>query len=450
MACTISNKNHESYNRIQASEAFPKYNLNGSNENERILKLKGYVGFEKLAHQYVNKIVKEGISFNILCIGETGIGKSTLMDTLFNTNLSSSTSTHCLENVDLKSNTFELSEKNVNLKLTIIETCGYGDQIDKSNSHQEILNYLDKQYESFLQEELSLNRNIHQINDKLVHLCLYFISPTGHSLKAIDLNTMKALDSKVNIIPIIAKADTICKNELLHFKQRIMNEIFKNSINIYQFPTNENDSCVNNQNLIANSLYPLAVIGSNEIVKFGNKQVRGRQYEWGIVSIENESHCDFVKLREMILSTNMFDLIEITHTKHYQTFRATRYIELGFCDNENFDPDKKNKCRILRTIKDVYCAKKLDLDEEMHLKELQFKDKFIKKVKEKELIIKEMEKNLNSKFNQWKIEQDEWRHRIEFKRRELDDQMREFTERKFCLDKLKLSTLSSVKNLKKK
>lgn len=197
-------------------------------------------------------MVKDGISFNILCVGETGIGKSTLIDTLFNTNLNLTSADHCSEKVSLSSNTFELKEKNVNLKLTVIETCGYGDQINKAKSHEEILNYINDQYENYVHEELSLKRHIKQINDKRVHLCLYFICPTGHSLKAIDLNTMKALESKVNIIPIIAKADTICKNELIDFKKRIMDEIFKNEVNIYQFPINENEPSVNNHNLITN------------------------------------------------------------------------------------------------------------------------------------------------------------------------------------------------------
>ena len=39
-----------------------------------------------------------------------------------------------------------------------------------------------------------------------------------YRLKSIDLVCMKKLDTKVNIIPIIAKADTISKTELQKFK----------------------------------------------------------------------------------------------------------------------------------------------------------------------------------------------------------------------------------------
>ena len=40
-------------------------------------------------------------------------------------------------------------------------------------------------------------------------------------LKALDLVTMKRLDNKVNIIPVIAKADTITKAELHKFKAKV-------------------------------------------------------------------------------------------------------------------------------------------------------------------------------------------------------------------------------------
>ena len=46
-----------------------------------------------------------------------------------------------------------------------------------------------------------------------------------------------------------------------------------------------------------------------------------RQYPWGTIQIENEDHCDFVKLREMLVRTNMEDLREKTHDVHYETYR---------------------------------------------------------------------------------------------------------------------------------
>lgn len=42
------------------------------------------VGFRTLPDQSVRRHFQHGFAFNILCIGETGIGKSTLMDSLFN------------------------------------------------------------------------------------------------------------------------------------------------------------------------------------------------------------------------------------------------------------------------------------------------------------------------------------------------------------------------------
>lgn len=86
-------------------------------ESVRQLKLAGHVGFDSLPDQLVNKSVQNGFAFNILCIGETGLGKSTLMDSLFNTSFESQPSPHSLPNVKLKSQTYELQESSVRLKV---------------------------------------------------------------------------------------------------------------------------------------------------------------------------------------------------------------------------------------------------------------------------------------------------------------------------------------------
>lgn len=88
----------------------------------------------------------------------------------------------------------------------------------------------------------------------------------------------------MNIIPIIAKADTISKSELHKFKIKIMGELVSNGVQIYQFPTD--DEAVAEINAVMNAHLPFAVVGSTEEVKVGNKLVRARQYPWGVVQGE--------------------------------------------------------------------------------------------------------------------------------------------------------------------
>lgn len=64
-------------------------------------------------------------------------------------------------------------------------------------SYKPIVEFIDAQFEAYLQEELKIRRVLHTYHDSRIHACLYFIAPTGHSLKSLDLVTMKKLDSKV-------------------------------------------------------------------------------------------------------------------------------------------------------------------------------------------------------------------------------------------------------------
>lgn len=59
------------------------------------------------------------------------------------------------------------------------------------------------------------------IVDNRIHAVVYFIQPTGHSLKPIDIEVMKKLHTKVNLIPVIAKADTVTDDEIDNYKKRV-------------------------------------------------------------------------------------------------------------------------------------------------------------------------------------------------------------------------------------
>ena len=52
---------------------------------------------------------------------------------------------------------------------------------------------------------------------------------------------MRRLHDKVNIIPLVAKADTLTPEERDQFKKEIMREIEAHKINIYEFPDQEDE-----------------------------------------------------------------------------------------------------------------------------------------------------------------------------------------------------------------
>ncbi|XP_060530956.1 septin-2 isoform X2 [Cylas formicarius] len=386
----------------------------------RNLTLSGHVGFDSLPDQLVSKSVQNGFIFNIMCIGETGLGKSTLMDSLFNTNFESMPSPHTLPTVKLKAHTYELQESNVRLKLTIVDTVGYGDQINKEDSFKAIVDYIDAQFENYLQEELKIKRCLSSYHDSRIHVCLYFICPTGHGLKSIDLVCMKKLDQKVNIIPIIAKADTISKTELQKFKSKIIGELQNNGVHIYEFPVD--DESVSEINSTMNSHIPFAVIGSTDFVRVGNKMVRARQYPWGTVQVENETHCDFVKLREMLIRTNMEDMREKTHCRHYELYRKKRLEQMGFSD-----VDANNKPI---SFQETFEHKRSNHLQELQQKEDEMRQMFVVRVKEKEAELKEAEKELHAKFDKLKKDHTEEKKKIEESRKKLEDEVVEFNRRK--------------------
>ncbi|XP_028352960.1 septin-10 isoform X6 [Physeter macrocephalus] len=286
--------------------------------------------------------------------------------------------------------------------------------------YQPIVDYIDAQFEAYLQEELKIKRSLFNYHDSRIHVCLYFISPTGHSLKTLDLLTMKSLDSKVNIIPVIAKADAISKTELQKFKVKLMSELVSNGVQIYQFPTD--DETIAKINASMNGHLPFAVVGSMDEVKVGNKMVKARQYPWGIVQVENENHCDFVKLREMLICTNMEDLRDETHTRHYELYRRRKLEETGLTDT---GPENKPL-----SLQETYEAKRHEFYGERQRKEEEMKQLFVQRVKEKEAVLKEAERELQAKFEHLKRVHQEEKLRLEEKRRLLEEEIIAFSKKK--------------------
>ncbi|KAL8198714.1 UNVERIFIED_CONTAM: hypothetical protein K2H54_021413 [Gekko kuhli] len=288
---------------------------------------KEYVGFATLPNQVHRKSVKKGFDFTLMVAGEAGLGKSTLVNSLFLTDPYKdcellNAEERILQTVEITKHVVDIEEKGMKLRLTIVDTPGFGDAVNNTECWKPVANYIDQQFKQYFRDECGLNRK--NIQDNRVHCCLYFISPFGHGLRPLDVEFMKVLHQRVNVVPVLAKADALTPCEVERMKSKIRDEIKEFGIRIYQFPDCDSDEDDNfkMQDQVLKESIPFAVIGSNTVVEAEGRQVRGRLYPWGVVEVENPAHCDFVKLRTMLVRTHMQDLKDVTQETHYENYRT--------------------------------------------------------------------------------------------------------------------------------
>ncbi|KAL3318438.1 Septin-4 [Cichlidogyrus casuarinus] len=290
------------------------------------------LAFSGLSEQMKRKAVKKGFNFTLMVVGESGLGKSTLVNSLLMQELYKNRAP-CTDFASLINKTtqiekrqIEIDERGVKLKVTIVDTPGFGDAVNCEHCFKPIEDYIDGTFEQFFKDESGLNRK--NIQDNRVHCCLYFVSPISHGLRPLDVQFMKRLHNKVNIVPVIAKADTLTLQELHQFKERLREDLERYGIESYRLPECDSDEEDEVKRLEKDikAVLPFAVIGSNCYIETeSGKKVRGRQYPWGTVEVENGKHCDFSKLRLFLLKTHMQDLKDMTSDGHYESYRA-KYI----------------------------------------------------------------------------------------------------------------------------
>ncbi|XP_077413095.1 septin 9a isoform X3 [Vanacampus margaritifer] len=290
-----------------------------------------YVGIDAILEQMRRKAMKQGFELNIMVVGQSGLGKSTLMNTLFKSKVSrksvmATAQEKIPKTIEIKSISHDIEEKGVRMKLTVVDTPGFGDQINNENCWQPIMKFINDQYEAYLQEEININRK-KRIPDSRVHCCIYFIPPTGHCLRPLDVEFMRRLSKVVNIVPVIAKADTLTLEERDFFKKKIREELRANGIDIYpqkEFDEDAEDRMINEK---IREMIPFAVVGSDQEYQVNGRRLLGRKTKWGTIEVENIAHCEFAYLRDLLIRTHMQNIKDITSSIHYEMYRVRRLNE---------------------------------------------------------------------------------------------------------------------------
>lgn len=273
-----------------------------------------------------------------MIIGETGLGKSTFVNTLFLTDIYGSEypgpSVKARDSVEVRCTTVKLEEDGVSLRLSVIDIPGYGECVDNSECWKPIVDYIDARFDDYMTAEGRVSRDSRKIVDGRVHACLYFLAPTGHHLKSLDIECLKRIQDKVNVIPIIGRADCMTPDECKEFKKSILTDLQKHQIKIYDFVDEDRANrkyfyshfgdilclsvnCLHSigetksdpEYLKMRALrdrIPFAVVGANAYItnSSGNK-VRARTYPWGTVEVNNVEHNDFAVLSYYLIKEQM-------------------------------------------------------------------------------------------------------------------------------------------------
>ena len=97
----------------------------------------------------------------------------------------------------------------------------------------------------------------------------------------------------------------------------------------------------------------------------------------------------------MLIRTNMEDLIDTTHSRHYELYRKERLRQMGF-----EEADKEGKPS---SFAETYTMRRESHLQSLHEREEEMRQKFVMRVKEKEAELKEAERELHAKFDKLKV-----------------------------------------------
>ena len=161
------------------------------------------------------------------------------------------------------------------------------------------------------------------------------------------------------------------------------------------------------------SKVPFAVVGANiEVTTPDGRKVRGRRYPWGVIEVDNEEHCDFVKLRQMLIRTHMEELKEHTNNVLYENYRSEKLTQMGVAQ----DPS---------VFKEVNPAVKQEEERNLHEQKLakmetEMKMVFEQKVREKESKLKQSEDELYVRHREMKEQLERQRLELEDKKNRVE------------------------------
>lgn len=246
---------------------------------------------DRLVEQRRADLIESGERLTILCCGEAGTGKTTLIHALFGQQIKQEPRTPTTTVVE-SSKDLSFRSTTVKIRLTTVDTPGFGDSLDIGGSFKLITDHITNSFE----QALAAEKNGPLEEPGGVDAVLYFMG--AHRIKTLDLAFMRRVAPLASIIPIISKADTYTREELQEFRSTIINRLRTEGISTVSPP------------------FAVICAGSNEIF---------RHYPWGNAEAENPDVSDLPALRRFLLTEGLLDLHK-SRSKHYEQYRQNKLL----------------------------------------------------------------------------------------------------------------------------
>ncbi|KAI7885455.1 Septin-domain-containing protein [Mucor mucedo] len=330
-------------------------------------------------------------NFNVMVVGFSGVGKTSFVRTLLETLLleeqvedtpskkrrdsfmSENSSVYVHEEQQLQGPiektltpytiSREIEVDRERIVLTIIDTPGFQQEYLVDKQLHDITKYIEHQFDLTLAEESKVKRNPKAV-DTQVHCCLYFIDPKKSALDEFDIRILKRLSNRVNVIPIIGKADHLTLAQRNRLKPSIIKDIYTNyKIPIYGMPDEDLDEEDDEEEeeeekekikapqslddflsqfdyekedndtqsvLDYLRIIPFTFISyedepeTGKPIQLDNDIKLGRDFGWGSIDCLGEKYSDFVKLKHVLLSTHRRYLKLDTVERYYEQYRTER------------------------------------------------------------------------------------------------------------------------------
>lgn len=269
------------------------------------------------------KIQRKPSCLCVMVAGAAGAGKTTFIKTLLGNKEDGAVpeAKERRERSDFNVTTSEVGSGPIKKRIVVIDTEGYGRVCGYRDKFGKVSEYITEQFNKCLLEETKIHRSP-EFEDTRVHCVLYFVSPSSSGVKDSDIEYLREIHDKCNIIPVISKADGYSKEELAKIKENV-----KTSLRLHRIETFECGSVEDNPKVVY--LEPFSVVGASGCHQVDGKSVWGRKYSWGVVDVENPEHCDVYCLRSILFGSAWDDLKELTNGYFYERYRknALRGIE---------------------------------------------------------------------------------------------------------------------------